>query len=295
MNDIKNYVNNQFNQLTTEGILKELPTYNIGKPKIGETKWVGQDFCPEESLSREDNQGYACTSKTFSKTKNGKPNWYNGKNDEYFDILAKYNEEQYIELVISVDKIQPIESNLNECLNNMTIELNYPEGKSGSHKCNSSVFKVKINGIVLTRNDGRQYASLNNGIKPKNYKGKNFFGKPKNFDENDIEYYDNSLSDTTNEPDYAGARYNKFIITPEIAEKLLSEGEKTFDISAQCFNPTKLNDKSWGDGCHKSVGSVIITNGNGDVYTYNKQTPRNKDEEVTLVKINACGVEVNQS
>jgi hypothetical protein len=37
------------------------------------------------------------------------------------------------------------------------------------------------------------------------------------------------------------------------------------------------------------VGTIIVTNGTGEKFTYESATPRERDETKTLVTINACG------
>ena len=84
-----------------------------------------------------------------------------------------------------------------------------------------------------------------------------------------------------------GMRYNKFVISPEIATSLISDGSDSFIISAKCINP--LNNKGWSGGCHEGVGNIVITNGKGVVFKYNSYTPNAKDEVKELLKMNACG------
>ena len=82
-------------------------------------------------------------------------------------------------------------------------------------------------------------------------------------------------------------RYNKFLISPEIATSLIADGSTSYIISAKCLNP--LSNKGWSGGCHKGVGNIVITNGNGEKFPYDAITPNGKDEVKELLTINACG------
>jgi hypothetical protein len=260
--------------------LKSLPAETV----LGATEWVGQDFCPSSSLRSDDKIGRECLNKNFN-PKNNKPNWANGKTTVYKDIKSKYDTEQFVYLKITVDKN---DTNDEDCLNNMKIQLNYETGK---HYCNSSIYELYLNGRLLLRDsDNRPYASLNNGIKPNEFKGTNFLGKPKTFTPKDIEYYDNSITGPDSEPDYGGKRYNSFTITPEIAKSLLEGGLKSFSIVAICRNPT--NQTKWNGGCHKDVSKITIINGLGQTKEIQVVTPNGRDEEKLLVKIDACGNEI---
>jgi hypothetical protein len=252
---------------------------------IGETEWVGQDFCPSNSLKSGDEIGRDCLNRNFN-PKNGKPNWVNGKDNIYKEFKSKYDTEQFVYITIKVDKDQP---SLEPCLDGMEIQLNYEEG---NHYCNSSVYELYINGNLLYRDgDNRPYASLNNGIKPEKFKGKNKLGKDKVFTQSDIEYYDNSITSSTSIPDYAGKRYNTFTISTELAKNLSSTGGDVFEITAICRNPT--NQTNWNGGCHKDVSQIVIINGLGVTEKYNISTPNKRDETKLLVTIDACGKKIS--
>jgi hypothetical protein len=96
------------------------------------------------------------------------------------------------------------------------------------------------------------------------------------------------LKSYDNDPkNYGGKRFNKFIITPEIASTLISDGSTSFIISAKCKNPYK--NKEHNGGCHDGIGNIMITNGNGEKFPYNSVTPKGKDEVKILLTIDACG------
>jgi hypothetical protein len=124
-----------------------------------------------------------------------------------------------------------------------------------------------INNILLNRNDGQPFASLNNSSSQ----------------QQELLPYDN------NPKNDAGKRYNKFIITPEIANKLLAGSSSKFVITATCWNPTGVVHNTYGRNCHKGVGDIIITNGQGERFQYDASTPEKENETKTLLAMNACG------
>ncbi len=249
---ITTYITDQLQSFVTNGLLLSLPKFTINPIEIGQTPWVGQTFIQPNG------EKYLCTEK--EKLSGCITKFRACKTSTCKDIAAQYASEQYINVKLSLKEL----STQKKCLDNMTIEVNYTRG---DHTCNSSVYKIFINNIQLTRDDGKPFASLNNdGINTNK----------------ELDYYNNN-------PKQGGARYNKFIVTPEIATELLKGGKNSFTISAMCWNPLNIYHSSWKDGCHKGVGTIIVTNGNGEKFVYASSTPENRDETKTLVTINSCG------
>jgi len=275
-NTINEYVNKTLAPFIGVGkIIPEVPRIIQTPFKPGKTEWKGQPFCPSKSLPANDTQGYVCLDKTFNPG-TGVINWYNGKDKLYGDIKGKYIQEQYIRVVIRVNETNKTQ----ECLENMVIEVNYTN-LALEHKCNSAIYEIYIKGnlskstpgVLLYRNDGKQFASLNN-----NYPDATKNGGPT------LINYDN---DPKNSKAVGGVRYNKFVVTPEIADSLITDGSTSFIISAKCLNP--FNNTDWSGGCHKGVGNIVITNGKGEKTPYESSTPNGKDEVKELVSMNACG------
>jgi hypothetical protein len=98
---------------------------------------------------------------------------------------------------------------------------------------------------------------------------------------------------------YASEQYIKVKITlKELSEQKkcldnmtieVNYTKDSFTISAMCWNPLGYSFPNWGYGCHEGVGTIIVTNGTGEKFTYESATPRERDETKTLVTINACG------
>ena len=255
---IQNYITKQLQSFVNEKLLIELPVFKVAQPKIGPTEWVGTPFCPKGAT--EEQQRNECVL-----------NYRKGKTTKYQDYAKNYDNEQRINIYIKLEEL----TGLKKCLDNMEIEVNYTD-LSKNHTCNSAIYEIFLNGVRLTRNDGKQFASLNNnGVKAKYYRG--------------LESYDNDLSSV------GGKRYNKFIVTPEIASQILTksisevgDGKKpAFNLSAKCINP--FNNAQWNFGCHEGVGNIVVTNGQKQVFTYVSSTPNAKNEVKTLVTFDACG------
>lgn len=316
-NTIVGYVNTLLQPYVGNVLAKKVEP-NISTPKIGETKWIGQPFCPQKKLQPDDKQGYACTGLNFKPGPNIQ-NWYYGKNKQYKSIFDQYKREQYIRVTITVNEsiIQPTPTVTPtptgstvqiECLNNMVIELNYTD-KSKQHKCNNAIYRLYIkgdktpgNGVLLLRDDGKDYASLNNHTERlKELLTMNPFQlfmrvfkseterKRQDTNKDKIQAmfkYDNKPEDN------GGVRYNKFIVNPDIAKQITDDGSTKFYIMAQCYNPENYSSGNWGKNCHSSVGEINVTNGKGERFEYKSKTPNKMNEIVTLLPINACGQKI---
>lgn len=262
------YLQNYFQKLKTQEIVPmdfELPPiqYEEIKPV---TPWVNTPFCPENSTIQQ--QRSSCIQKYKDGVKQ--------KNTNIIEYKTKYDNEQKSSIEITVK----LKDSRKKCLDNMTIDVDYV---GNDHTCNSAIYKIYIKGNLnktrygesLSRNDGKDYASLNNNYLSPAIKKNLNLGK-----------YDN------NPKAVGGHRFNKFIVTPEIASTLISDGSTSFIISAQCINPENNNDLGWGFGCHEGVGNILVTNGNGVKFPYTLKTPRGNGEVKSLPAINACGKKI---
>ncbi len=262
---IRKYITDKLQSYVGKGLVS-LPKITTSKPIIGGPEWIGQPFCPKDKIPADDTQGYICAGANFVPGPNV-VNWSKGKTSTYKTILDQYNEAQFLRVGLQLKEIPTI---IKECLDNMKIQVNYTDINK-KHKCNSSVYRIKLNNVELTRDDGAKYASLNNAG----------------------DKYDNNPGTCVHNQDPQCARFNTFTINPELANSILSatkfEAGKSpsFTISATCLNPT--NNKDWDGGCHEGVGNIVIRNGKGETFKFNSSTPRLKDETVTLKSIDACG------
>jgi len=250
---ITKYITDQLQGFVEQKLLLSLPTFTINPISIGETPWVGQTFIQPNG------EKYVCTEK--EKLTGCIAKYRACKTSTCKDLASKYASEQYIKVKLTLKEL----TTQKQCLDNMVIEVNYTKG---SHTCNSAVYKISINNILLKREDGQPFASLNNDTVNTN---------------KNLNVYNN------NPRQNGGPRYNRFVVTPEIANELLKGGINSFTINATCWNPLNHRDPNWGMGCHEGVGDVIITNGKGEKSSFVSSTPKGRNETKTLVTINACG------
>lgn len=255
---IQKYITTQLQSFVDEKLLMALPKFKVAQPKIGATPFVGTEFCPKGSTDAQ--QRNECVKKYRA-----------GKNTTYKSYADKYLSEQYVRVVLKLEEL----TGMKKCLDNMVIQVNYTD-LSKQHTCNSAIYEISLNNIKLFRNDGKGYASLNN-----NY--------PKSGEYPGIGDYDN------NPKSVSGARYNTFVITPEIASEILTQSitklnglqKPSFTLRAKCLNP--FGNREWRGGCHEGVGNIVVTNGQKQTFTYNSSTPNARNEVKTLATFNACG------
>jgi hypothetical protein len=250
---ITKYITDQLQGFVEQKLLLSLPTFTINPIAIGETPWVGQTFIQPNG------EKYVCTEK--EKLAGCITKYRACRASTCKDLASKYASEQYIRVKLTLKEL----TSQKQCLDNMVIEVNYTKG---NHTCNSAVYKISINDILLKREDGQPFASLNNDTVNTN---------------KDLNFYNN------NPRQNGGQRFNKFIVTPDIANQLLAGGTNSFTISATCWNPLNHRDPNWGMGCHEGVGDVVVTNGKGQKSSFVSSTPKGRNETKTLVTINACG------
>lgn len=253
---IKKYITTQLQSFVDQKLLMSLPEFKVGQPKQGPTKFVGTPFCDEGSTDEQ--QRGECVKKYRA-----------GKAGIYKDYAEKYFTEQNIHITLKLEEL----TGMKKCLDNMVIQVNYTD-LSKSHTCNSAIYEIYLNDIKLTRNDGKEYASLNNDY-PKS--GSN------------LAAYDNEPKSVS------GKRFNTFVITPEKASQILTQSigelnglqKPSFTLKAMCLNP--FNNRDWKGGCHEGVGNIVVTNGQKQTFRYDSSTPNAENEIKTLVTFNACG------
>jgi hypothetical protein len=259
---IAKYITDQLKSFVDKKLLIELPKFKVSAPKVGPTPWVGTPFCPQGATDEQ--QRGECKTKFKA-----------AKTTTYADYAKKYEDEQNIQLYIKLVEL----TGMKKCLDSMVIEVNYSD-LSKRHTCNSAIYEIFFGGVKLTRDDGKKYASLNNDFpNSKNYPG---------------------LGDYDNNPkSVGGVRTNKFIVTPEMANQILTktiantpstEGtapKPVFSLAARCINP--YNNADWKGGCHTGVGNIVVTNGLGQVFRYESSTPNEKNTTKNLATFDACG------
>jgi len=204
----------------------------------------------------------------------------------------QYERERYVLVDVSLQAI----TNPLECLDNMIIKVFYEKGK---HACDSAVFRLSINGNVLTSTLDVTYATLNNQA---------LFNKVSSEEQektrkNRVELPLNRVDLTDGKA--GGVRRNVFVINSELAKKLLQPGQDgkvptEFKLEVQCLNNEDVggtfnDDPNFGVGCHGDALSIQFINGKKDVQpTLNYNPPQQRGQTIVYATIDACGNEIKK-
>jgi hypothetical protein len=169
------------------------------------------------------------------------------------------------------------------CLDGLMISLYYEDGKDVDHGCNSAVYEVRINNILLTGIDGKPFGSLNNT--------------------GNLENTTNKIQGwTLSDGNRGGSRRSVFVVNSEMAKQLLepkpdgTTNEK-FQISLTCKNAGDFsnfggkpeNHGKYGNGCHRDAVDMSFKSKKNSVVKLRATGPAGKDEEKVVATINACG------
>jgi hypothetical protein len=189
-----------------------------------------------------------------------------------------------------------------KCIQNLEIIVKGP-----THTCDSAVFKVYLNDILLLRDkDNAPYASMNNWCKGEEI-GQRIHGisLEKSLE---LQQYDNAINgyqSTKGKP--GGKRENRFIINDTIANQAIANNSEEMIISMECWNPTNYYEDSseptfggrsiepgkWGFDCHKGVGEISITNVNGVIQNIpSTTTPQRRDFRTNILSFDPCTLKV---
>ncbi len=196
----------------------------------------------------------------------------------------KYTKDQYTRIKAQFINEPDIDITLNKyCYNEFKIQINYV---GSEHTCNAAVFKVYVNDILLYRDNGREYASLNNNTNT------SWLSSPKDSNQYKLANLDNAPGDK------GGYRYNTFIINKELVKTLLEKNPNGYVISLMCYNPTNITDEDdasegtngYGGDCHKGVGEIKILTPNGDSFTLDVRTPGKRDQKTPIAVLDPCSL-----
>lgn len=170
-----------------------------------------------------------------------------------------------------------------ECFTNFKIQINYTPG---DHVCNDAVYKVYVNDTLLYRDDGKEYASLNNKTQA------SWVNEPSTSNKYKLAQLDNSPGDR------GGARTNQFTVDQTLAKKLLENFEDGYVIAMECYFPNgneTTSDPSFptGDGdhggdCHNGIGTITIVAPDGATSTLNVRTPEKRGKKKYLAELDPC-------
>lgn len=199
----------------------------------------------------------------------------------------KYTQHQYTRLKAEFIT-SPSVMLIPECFTNFKIQINY---NPGDHVCNDATYRVYVNNVLLYRDDGKDYASLNNATSIEYLNNPNVY--------KDSNRYRRSVLDN-NPGDVGGARTNQFTITPTLAKQLLENFNRGYVISMACWLPNKdgeaedpntaLSGTEIGHGgdCHKGIGTITIVAPDGSTNQLNVNTPGKRNEIAYLAELDPC-------
>jgi hypothetical protein len=220
-----------------------------------------------------------------------------GKSDDYRNASTYPKPGQFAQIdfgfcgVDTTSEEQVItKEEFENCYQGIEIEVNFDgsvrnalKGKSGTwpdlkfHNCNAAVFEIFANGQQLVDSKGLSYADLNNfgtanAEDPKSLNGIDKFAKFTLSSETNKDKIQQMWQDAQAKKDYTG----------------------DINISLRCGPGDKIgkdrNSSTYGGGCHKGVGHVIVRN-NGQVVPNGniiQGTPQGLGEVVTMNPIQAC-------
>jgi hypothetical protein len=151
---------------------------------------------------------------------------------------------------------------------------NFPDLKF--HNCDAAVFEVFANGELLTSTTNENFANL------KNYNTKNTDQSTHKFNGVD--------------------KISKFVLNSETNKDKIqrmwqdAQAKKDYtgniNISLRCGPADAIgsdpNSKSYGGGCHKGVGHVVVRNGGQEVANIIQGTPQGLGQAVQMNPIEAC-------
>tara|TARA_R110000822_G_scaffold188266_1_gene327420 strand:+ start:2628 stop:4397 length:1770 start_codon:yes stop_codon:yes gene_type:complete len=259
METIKNYVQKVFDSWLKEGIIKDKINFSVKNPKIGSTDWVGQPFCPKEKRG-DDPQGYKC-----GKDYRNSPN--------YKTLKDTYTKEQFVNVSISVDKFEeegggggiPITEN---CAVGLEIIVQTPK-----HNCNNAEFFIFANKTLIKNVDGGDTHNGSNSDKEVRINKFNLDSKVLN-----PAYGKLGTLKYGTTGDNGGARYDKFIITPEQSKKITSQSnDGTMKIWAVCAKST----------CHSDLVSITIKHPSKKENVFGPQKVKSNNSILTI--LSPCG------
>jgi hypothetical protein len=246
----------------------------------------------------------------------GKTEYNPSKGDKATD--QKYKEEQWVSLQAEL-RIKKT-----GCLGNGIIifDVNY---EGSEHTCNAAVYKVYANGHPLKRDDGADFASLNNNS-PSGYYGAKDQLSPWDNVHSGYQFssdynktrgrfkilYTGDIFPTPTTPipidqkPYTGGggglRFNRFIITPDLFSKIKDPNNELIKFTIECtgmkIGNVTYNDPGYKYDCHPGVASYYVYLLNPDsnnklIVTYesgrlNGTTPNKRNETLDLFEFDPC-------
>jgi len=281
LNVIENYITNVLGEWKKQGIINSDVKVEKNEPVIGSTPWVGQDFCPKNRTdANKDPEGYNC-SDDFNKSPNFK------------ELIKKYTDEQYLRVVMSVDKIEGVPQEVpkdekketkveiktegdivplpvtESCAAGLQIAL-----QTKSHECNNAEYFIFANNTLLKNAYGGDTHNGNNASTKKTVDGKKLAPQALN-----PGYGLLGTKRYGTNGDITGTRSDVFKVTPEMSKQITSEAKDgTMKIWAICAN---------GPKCHTDQATVVITHPKRDTNVFGPK--KVNGDQILLTVLTSCG------
>lgn len=281
LNVIESYITKVLSEWKNQGVINSEVKVEKNEPVIGATKWVGQDFCPADRPdANKDPEGYSCSEKF-------------NKSNRFKDLIEKYTNEQFIRVVMSVDKIEEVPQEVPKSDNTETKVDIQTEGdivplpvtescasglqialQTKSHECNNAEYFIFANNTLLKNAFGGDTHNGNNASTQTNRNGKKLTPQSLN-----PGYGWLGTKKYGTEGDIKGTRSDVFKVTPEMSKQITSEAKDgTMKIWAICAS---------GDKCHTDQATVIITHPKRDKNVFGPK--KVNGDQILLTVLTACG------
>jgi len=256
---IKNYVQSVFDKWEEEGIVKTELSIDVREPIIGETPWVGQEFCPDDEKREKDPEGYLCTKRYKS-----------GRDGKYSSLRDKYTDEQYVKVTIEViKKPKDEETDKKDPCNLLDLEITV---NVDNHNCNNAEFFLLANDVLLYNIEGGYTANGNNAVSAIDYMG--YTLNPERVNPGYGKLHTKRYGDKGS---IGGRRSDTFKVNSNQLDELIKSAEKGYiNIWYICTFPD--------GGCHLDMPALTIKKGD-EVIVKNK---RPKSNSALILTLDSC-------
>jgi hypothetical protein len=146
---IVDYLNKKFTEFKSEGIINDLPNYDIKEPVISGPEWIGTAWCKSPRPSN-DPEGRLCTTE-----------W----KKQNYPQKAEFESAQNLTMSITINEVKNDEKS-NPCEGGLSIRFEIE-----NHSCQNAEFFVFANTTLLYNTEGGMTANLNTGSKDRGIPG----------------------------------------------------------------------------------------------------------------------------
>jgi hypothetical protein len=282
LNVIENYITNVLGEWKKQGIISSDVKVEKNEPVIGSTPWVGQDFCPKNRADvSTDPEGYNCSDEF-------------NKSSSFKDLIKKYTDEQYLRVVMSVDKVEEVPNETPqeekkdpiECAASLKIRIWVK-----SHNCQNAEFFVFANSRALKNVAGGMTANLNNASDDRGVPRvdsepifqSQFLNPGYGYLPNGDGTFNYKLGNINEDGDIGKGRSDTFIVSEQDVKDIINENTKDKSKISIWMVSTTTN-------AHKDIPIVTIYLGDEKIYDGKPKVVKGK-----LLTIDICTKKVVES